>query len=183
MVESRWPLNDGEEGSLCERPCTHQQAAYNCRRDASVFRLRKVSEPGQRADGRKVPHRWDLCLIYERGQAGLFLCWRPIIRSTIPSLCFSHFPKAKKNVARALKKAGLSIASSAKPASEFHLLVGEYVHQILAKRKKSCSEAQCRILIHKKISLATGSSLADMSEQETSMLLESTDPSIQQNPY
>ncbi|GMH23203.1 hypothetical protein Nepgr_025046 [Nepenthes gracilis] len=65
-----------------------------------------------------------------------------IIRSTISSLCFSHFRKAKKNVVRDLKKAGLNIASSAKPAQRFHLLVGVCLSNF--SKKKSCSEAKCR---------------------------------------
>ncbi|KAF6136913.1 hypothetical protein GIB67_018952 [Kingdonia uniflora] len=43
-------------------------------------------------------------------------CGKPILKATAPSFCFVHFQKAQKHVARALKKAGLHIPSSSKPA-------------------------------------------------------------------
>lgn len=43
--------------------------------------------------------------------------------------------KAEKDVARALKKAGLSGHSASKLAPQFHVIVAEYVNQIKAKRK------------------------------------------------
>ncbi|CAK9175293.1 unnamed protein product [Ilex paraguariensis] len=66
---------------------------------------------------------------------GPILCGKPILRSTIPSLCAPHFQKAEKHVARALKKAGLNATSTSKLSPKFHLIVAEYVHQIQAKRR------------------------------------------------
>lgn len=68
-------------------------------------------------------------------QAGPITCGKPILRSTIPSLCNVHFQKAQKHVTRALKKAGLNVSSSSKLAPKFHVIVTEYVRQIQAKRR------------------------------------------------
>ncbi|GAB4855896.1 hypothetical protein Ancab_024536 [Ancistrocladus abbreviatus] len=68
--------------------------------------------------------------VIKSGQTGSVLCGKPILRSTIPSFCPSHFQKSEKNVQRALKKAGLSIASSTKLAPKFHLVVAEVQNPI-----------------------------------------------------
>ncbi|KAK8518196.1 hypothetical protein V6N12_017353 [Hibiscus sabdariffa] len=67
--------------------------------------------------------------------AGPITCGKPILRSTVPSLCIIHFQKTQKNVNRALKKANLNVSSSSKLAPMFHVIVAEYVHQIQAKRR------------------------------------------------
>ncbi|KAL6338454.1 hypothetical protein AAG906_020544 [Vitis piasezkii] len=68
-------------------------------------------------------------------QAGPVLCGKPILRSTVPSLCPIHFQKAERQVNNALKKAGLNAASSSKLAPKFHVIVAEYVCQIQTKRR------------------------------------------------
>lgn len=68
-------------------------------------------------------------------QTGPVLCGKPILRSTVPSLCTVHFQKAEKHFTRALKKAGLNISSSSKLAPKFHVIVAESVRQIQAKRR------------------------------------------------
>ncbi|KAJ8428701.1 hypothetical protein Cgig2_018481 [Carnegiea gigantea] len=68
-------------------------------------------------------------------QAGPILCGKPILRSTIPSLCNIHFQKAQKHATRALKKAGLNVSSSSKLAPKFHVVIAEYVNQIQSKRR------------------------------------------------
>ena len=68
-------------------------------------------------------------------QAGPITCGKPILRSTVPSLCSVHFQKAQKDVTKALKKAGLNVSSSSKLAPKFHIIVAEYVSQIQAKRR------------------------------------------------
>ncbi|XP_022767854.1 INO80 complex subunit D-like [Durio zibethinus] len=73
--------------------------------------------------------------VIKSAHAGPITCGKPILRSTIPSLCAVHFQKAQKHVNRALKKAGLNVSSSSKLASKFHVIVAEYVHQIQAKRR------------------------------------------------
>ncbi|WCJ41412.1 hypothetical protein M5689_022282 [Euphorbia peplus] len=73
--------------------------------------------------------------VIKSAQAGPITCGRPILRSNAPSLCNMHFQKAQKDVTRALKKAGLTVSSSSKLGSKFHVVVAEYVRQIQAKRK------------------------------------------------
>ncbi|KAK3020503.1 hypothetical protein RJ639_045445 [Escallonia herrerae] len=71
----------------------------------------------------------------QTSQAGPILCGKPILRSTVPSLCSPHFQKAEKHVARALKKAGLNVSSTSKLAPKLHVIVAEYVCQIQTKRR------------------------------------------------
>ncbi|XVF76916.1 hypothetical protein PTKIN_Ptkin13bG0305900 [Pterospermum kingtungense] len=73
--------------------------------------------------------------VIKSAHAGPITCGKPILRSTVPSLCTVHFQKAQKHVNRALKKAGLNVSSSTKLAPKFHVIVAEYVHQIQAKRR------------------------------------------------
>lgn len=62
-------------------------------------------------------------------------CDKPILRSTVPSLCPIHLQKTEKQYTMALKKAGLNAASSTKFARKFHVVVSEFVRQIQSKRK------------------------------------------------
>ncbi|XAR69586.1 hypothetical protein NMG60_11001236 [Bertholletia excelsa] len=66
---------------------------------------------------------------------GSTLCMKPILKSTVPSLCPLHLQKAEKHIARALKKAGLNVTSTSKLAPKFHVIVAEYVRQIQSKRR------------------------------------------------
>ncbi|KAL6954747.1 hypothetical protein U1Q18_014538 [Sarracenia purpurea var. burkii] len=66
---------------------------------------------------------------------GPTLCMKPILRSTVPSVCPLHLQKAEKHVTRALRKAGLNCTSTCKLAPEFHVIVTEYVRQIQFKRR------------------------------------------------
>ncbi|KAJ9189230.1 hypothetical protein P3X46_000547 [Hevea brasiliensis] len=78
--------------------------------------------------------------VIKSAQSGPITCGKPILRSTVPSLCTVHFQKAQKHVTRALKKAGLNVSSSSKLAPKFHVIVAEYVRQIQAKRKAAKRE-------------------------------------------
>ena len=51
-----------------------------------------------------------------------------------------HFQKAKRQVARALKKEGLSFSSPSKLASKLHVVVTEFVRQIQTKRRAALKE-------------------------------------------
>ncbi|GAB4825602.1 hypothetical protein Ancab_008476 [Ancistrocladus abbreviatus] len=73
--------------------------------------------------------------VIKSAQAGPIICGKPILRAAVPSLCNVHFQKGQKHVTRALKKAGLNVASSSKLAPKFHVIVAEYVRQIQAKRR------------------------------------------------
>ncbi|KAJ7964068.1 INO80 complex subunit D-like [Quillaja saponaria] len=75
--------------------------------------------------------------VIKSAQAGPITCGKPIMRSTVPSLCNVHFLKAQKHVTRALKKAGLNVSSSSRLAPKFHVIVAEYVSQVQAKRRVS----------------------------------------------
>ncbi|KAJ0079275.1 hypothetical protein Patl1_23959 [Pistacia atlantica] len=73
--------------------------------------------------------------VVKSAHTGPILCGKPILRSTVPSLCSNHFQKAEKHVARALKKAGLNVTSPSKVAPKLHVVVAEYVRQIQTKRR------------------------------------------------
>uniref|UniRef100_A0A5B7BDB2 KAT8 regulatory NSL complex subunit 2 n=1 Tax=Davidia involucrata TaxID=16924 RepID=A0A5B7BDB2_DAVIN len=72
--------------------------------------------------------------------AGPIFCMKPILRSTVPSLCTLHLQKAEKHVTRALKKAGLNVTSTSKLAPKFHVIVAEFVRQIQTKRRSAQKE-------------------------------------------
>ena len=84
-------------------------------------------------------------------QAGPITCGKPIMRSTVPSLCSIHFQKAQKNVTRALKKAGLNVSTSSKLASNFHVIVAEYVRQIQAKRRSAKRANRSKVVVKEEI--------------------------------
>ncbi|XP_031481367.1 uncharacterized protein LOC116251317 [Nymphaea colorata] len=73
--------------------------------------------------------------VIKSGQTGPITCGKPVLRAAVPCLCFIHFQKAQKHVARSLKKAGLAASSSNKPAPKLHVIISEYVRCIQAKRK------------------------------------------------
>lgn len=79
--------------------------------------------------------RFPWLAMYSSAQAGPITCGKPILKSTVPSLCTIHVQKAQKHVTQALRKAGLNVSSSSKLAPKFHVIVTEYVRQIQAKRK------------------------------------------------
>lgn len=68
-------------------------------------------------------------------QAGPLRCNKPILRSTVPSLCPTHYQKNEKYLIRDLKKAGLNVSSVSKLAPKFHVIVAEYISQIQTKRR------------------------------------------------
>ncbi|WCJ38902.1 hypothetical protein M5689_019935 [Euphorbia peplus] len=74
-------------------------------------------------------------------QSRPFLCGKPVLRSTVPTLCPPHFQKAELYVARDLRKAGLTnVSSPSKIAPKFHNIVSEFVHQIQSKRRAALKE-------------------------------------------
>ncbi|KAK8512127.1 hypothetical protein V6N12_031855 [Hibiscus sabdariffa] len=60
--------------------------------------------------------------VIKSAHAGPITCGKPILRSTVPSLCTIHFQKTQKNVNRALKKANLNVSSSIKLLSRKNVL-------------------------------------------------------------
>lgn len=74
-------------------------------------------------------------IVHVSSTTGPILCGKPILRSTVPSYCPTHFQKAEKHMVRALKKAGLNVSSTSKPAPKLHVIVAEFVHQIQHKRR------------------------------------------------
>ncbi|GLT92804.1 hypothetical protein SLE2022_106200 [Rubroshorea leprosula] len=85
--------------------------------------------------------------VIKSAQAGPITCGKPILRSNVPSLCSVHFQKAQKHVNQALKKAGLTVLSSSKPAPKFHVVLAEFVHQIQAKRKAAQKEDKSKVVL------------------------------------
>lgn len=67
--------------------------------------------------------------------AGAITCGKPILRSTVPSLCNTHTQKAQNHLNRALRKTGLNVSSTDVVTPKLHVLVAEYVREIQSKRK------------------------------------------------
>ncbi|KAJ6909908.1 hypothetical protein NC652_020805 [Populus alba x Populus x berolinensis] len=63
------------------------------------------------------------------------LCQKPVLISTVSSLCSMHFQKAERQVARALKKEGLSFSSPSKLASKLHVNLDVYALKLLMREK------------------------------------------------
>ncbi|XP_044481601.1 INO80 complex subunit D-like [Mangifera indica] len=89
--------------------------------------------------------------VVKSAHTGPILCGKPILRSTVPSLCSNHFQKAEKHVARALKKAGLNVTSPNKVAPKLHVVVTEYVHQIQAKRRAAQKASLAKVEVKEEI--------------------------------
>ncbi|KAK3229117.1 hypothetical protein Dsin_000998 [Dipteronia sinensis] len=85
--------------------------------------------------------------VVKSGQTGPIFCGKPILRSTVPSLCLAHFQKAEKHVARALRKAGLNVTSPSKVAPKLHIVITEYVRQIQTKRRAAQKAAMVKLEI------------------------------------
>lgn len=75
-------------------------------------------------------------LNYSCGHSGPVTCGKPVLRATVPSLCHVHSQKAQRSILQALKRAGLNLASSSRPAPKFSVLLAECVNQIQARRKE-----------------------------------------------
>ncbi|KAG6466610.1 hypothetical protein ZIOFF_075580 [Zingiber officinale] len=74
---------------------------------------------------------YDICC----GHSGPITCGKPVLRSSIPSLCHIHLQKSQRSISQALRKAGLNIYSTSKPAPKFSVLIAECVCQIQARRR------------------------------------------------
>ncbi|XP_010069327.2 INO80 complex subunit D, partial [Eucalyptus grandis] len=108
--------------------CSFQGCKLKAMALTSFCHLHILSDPRQKL--------YKACsYVIKSAPAGSITCGKPIMRSTVPSLCSVHFQKAQKHVTRALKKAGLNVTSSSKLAPKFHVIVAEYVRQIQAKRR------------------------------------------------
>ncbi|KAK6911765.1 putative DNA-binding domain [Dillenia turbinata] len=118
---------DGDDGiKLC--------AVTGCKSKAMA--LTDYCHPHILFDKRQVLYK-PCNYVIKSAQSGPVLCGKPILKSSVPSLCPLHFQKAEKHVTRALKRAGLNnISSSSKLAPKFHVVVAEYVRQIQAKRRQ-----------------------------------------------
>lgn len=124
----------GESGTEFKVTGNNRCAFVTCRLKAmaltSFCYLHILSDPRQ--------NLYKACnYIIKIAQQGPILCGRPILKSTVPSLCNIHFPKAQKDVKHALKKAGLNVSSSSKLAPKFHVILAEYVHHIQSKRREA----------------------------------------------
>ncbi|XP_057546892.1 uncharacterized protein LOC130825599 [Amaranthus tricolor] len=138
-------LGFGENASELKLGGNNQCALVSCKLKAmaltSYCYLHILSDPQQKL--------YKACnFMIKIAQQGPILCGRPILKSTIPSLCNIHFPKAQKDVKHALKKAGLNVSSSSKLAPKFHVVIAEYVHQIQAKRR-AAQKHKCKTVVVK----------------------------------
>ncbi|KAJ0236093.1 KAT8 regulatory NSL complex subunit 2 [Hirschfeldia incana] len=73
--------------------------------------------------------------VNKKAQSKAITCPKPTLASTLPALCNTHFQKAQKDVARALKEAGHNVSSTNRPPPKLHDIVAAFVHHIQAKRK------------------------------------------------
>ncbi|KAL5580120.1 hypothetical protein UlMin_012562 [Ulmus minor] len=73
--------------------------------------------------------------VTKSSQSGPQFCNKPVLRSTVPTLCPTHYQKGEKNLIRDLKKAGLNVSSLDNVCPKFHVLIAEYVSQIKTKRR------------------------------------------------
>ncbi|XP_045805660.1 INO80 complex subunit D-like [Trifolium pratense] len=62
-------------------------------------------------------------------------CNKPVLRSTVPCACPTHYQLGEKCLLRALKRAGYNVPVNSKPSPKLHELVPEFVRQIQNKRK------------------------------------------------
>lgn len=77
--------------------------------------------------------------------SGAIQCSKPILVSTIPSLCSAHVQKMEKAIKQALKKGGVSVSSSAKLAPKFQCVISEYVRNIQNRRRAAAAAASCNL--------------------------------------
>ncbi|CAM8925737.1 unnamed protein product [Rhodiola kirilowii] len=104
------------------------------------------------SDPKQVLYKGCTYITSKSGSAVQTVCAKPILRSTTPSFCNYHLPRAKKSVSKSLKKAGLSTNDSNNMASVIHIISAEFVHAILRKRrsvKESTVNAQ-KMEVHTK---------------------------------
>ncbi|KAJ4837130.1 hypothetical protein Tsubulata_030659 [Turnera subulata] len=85
--------------------------------------------------------------VIKSSQGRAVLCGKPILRSTVPAFCPDHFQKAERYLARALKKAGLNVASPSTVAPKFHVLVTEFVRHIQTKRRAAQKEIGAEVRV------------------------------------
>ncbi|KAE9589306.1 putative DNA-binding domain, KAT8 regulatory NSL complex subunit 2 [Lupinus albus] len=69
-------------------------------------------------------------------------CGKPILRSSVPSLCTAHFQKAQKHISTTLKKTRMKVSSTSKMAPKLHIIVTEYIRHIQMKRRKELSRTK-----------------------------------------
>ncbi|XP_054790058.1 uncharacterized protein LOC129295544 isoform X2 [Prosopis cineraria] len=62
-------------------------------------------------------------------------CNKPVLRSTVPLACSSHYQLGERCLIRAVRRAGYAIPTHRKPSPKLHVVIAEFVHQIQEKRK------------------------------------------------
>ncbi|OIW06854.1 hypothetical protein TanjilG_18236 [Lupinus angustifolius] len=72
-------------------------------------------------------------------ESGPIRCGKPILRSSVPSLCSAHFQKAQKHISSTLKKTRMNVSSTSKMVPKLHIIVTEYIRHIQMKRRKELS--------------------------------------------
>ncbi|KAK4282156.1 hypothetical protein QN277_013566 [Acacia crassicarpa] len=66
---------------------------------------------------------------------GPSMCNKPVLRSTVPPACPSHYQLGERCLIRAVRRAGYAIPTHRKPSPKLHAVIAEFVHQIQEKRK------------------------------------------------
>ncbi|KAH9606741.1 hypothetical protein KSS87_009524 [Heliosperma pusillum] len=80
-------------------------------------------------------------VLYTRCQFALkcsedpILCGKPVLRSTVPTMCDQHIKMSEQNIRRAMKKGGASMTVSQRLAPKFHVVLTEYVRLIQNRRR------------------------------------------------
>ncbi|EEF47345.1 INO80 complex subunit D-like [Ricinus communis] len=127
---------DGEDEGI--RKCS----VAGCK--ATPMALTKFCQPHILLDPKQKLYK-GCTFVIKSAPARHLLCGKPILRSTVPALCPTHFQKAEIYAARALRKAGLNVSSPSKVAPKFHVIVREFVRQIQTKRRAAHKENAAKV--------------------------------------
>ncbi|CAL0320684.1 unnamed protein product [Lupinus luteus] len=79
-------------------------------------------------------------------ESGPIRCGKPILRSSVSSLCNAHFEKAQKHISTTLKKTRINVSSTSKMVPKLHIIVTEYIRHIQMKRRKELSRKKSEIV-------------------------------------
>ncbi|KAM7260441.1 hypothetical protein ACFE04_016182 [Oxalis oulophora] len=73
--------------------------------------------------------------IIKSAQSGPQRCLKPILKSTVPSICAADFPKAQKHFTLAMKRVGHNVSPSTLANPDLHVMLKEFVRHIVTNRK------------------------------------------------
>ncbi|XP_042415623.1 INO80 complex subunit D-like isoform X1 [Zingiber officinale] len=129
-VQLGFDEGEGIVGNIRERK---RCAFAGCK--SKAMPLTRFCHPHILADKKQTLYKPCSFVTKSCGHSGPITCGKPVLRSSIPSLCHIHLQKSQRSISQALRKAGLNIYSTSKPAPKFSVLIAECVRQIQARRR------------------------------------------------